>query len=163
MFWMPARRRAPMVWLRQVAMVRGALPVRRCEDARRPRRRWCPARGAEPRSVSAGGSCWRAGRESAETVRRKRRTLVNSLNYAVDLGEFSENPLASVRWQKPRVSGEVAPALSQTWSKPGPCSTLSRTSVATGALVVGGLWASARACTSAASGPLRWSAWSSRI
>ncbi|MGW6750659.1 tyrosine-type recombinase/integrase [Streptomyces sp. NPDC055006] len=46
---------------------------------------------------------------AAETVRRKRRTLMNSLNYAVDLGEFSENPLASVRWQKPKVSGEVDP------------------------------------------------------
>ncbi|MEU3604815.1 tyrosine-type recombinase/integrase [Streptomyces sp. NPDC035033] len=46
---------------------------------------------------------------AAETVRRKRRTLVNALNYAVDLGEFSENPLASVRWQKPKVSNEVDP------------------------------------------------------
>ncbi|MFE1908588.1 tyrosine-type recombinase/integrase [Streptomyces gardneri] len=46
---------------------------------------------------------------AAETVRRKRRTLVNALNYAVDLGEFSENPLTSVRWQKPKVSNEVDP------------------------------------------------------
>ncbi|MFF3320765.1 tyrosine-type recombinase/integrase [Streptomyces sp. NPDC002889] len=46
---------------------------------------------------------------AAETVRRKRRTLVNALNYAVDLGEFSENPLASLRWQKPKVSSEVDP------------------------------------------------------
>ncbi|MFF7811657.1 tyrosine-type recombinase/integrase [Streptomyces sp. NPDC007945] len=46
---------------------------------------------------------------AAETVRRKRRTLVNALNYAVDLGEFSENPLTSVRWQKPKVSSEVDP------------------------------------------------------
>ena len=30
---------------------------------------------------------------AAETVRRKRRTLVNALHYAVDLGEFPENPL----------------------------------------------------------------------
>ncbi|MFF7214305.1 tyrosine-type recombinase/integrase [Streptomyces sp. NPDC008238] len=46
---------------------------------------------------------------AAETVRRKRRTLVNAMHYAVDLGEFSENPLGSVRWQKPKVSSEVDP------------------------------------------------------
>ncbi|MFE0631854.1 tyrosine-type recombinase/integrase [Streptomyces sp. NPDC058864] len=46
---------------------------------------------------------------AAETVRRKRRTLVNAMHYAVDLGEFSENPLAGVRWQKPKVSSEVDP------------------------------------------------------
>ncbi|MEU1538013.1 site-specific integrase [Actinacidiphila glaucinigra] len=46
---------------------------------------------------------------AAETVRRKRRTLVNAMHYAVDLGEFSENPLGGVRWQKPRVSSEVDP------------------------------------------------------
>ncbi|MEU1622013.1 site-specific integrase [Streptomyces sp. NPDC005722] len=46
---------------------------------------------------------------AAETVRRKRRTLVNAMHYAVDLGEFCENPLAGVRWQKPKVSSEVDP------------------------------------------------------
>ncbi|MFJ8665163.1 tyrosine-type recombinase/integrase [Streptomyces sp. NPDC093600] len=46
---------------------------------------------------------------AAETVRRKRRTLVNAVHYAVDLGEFPENPLAAVRWQKPKVSSEVDP------------------------------------------------------
>ncbi len=46
---------------------------------------------------------------AAETVRRKRRTLVNAMNYAVDLGEFRENPITSVRWQKPKVSNEVDP------------------------------------------------------
>ncbi|MDX2709069.1 site-specific integrase [Streptomyces sp. PA03-6a] len=46
---------------------------------------------------------------AAETVRRKRRTLVNAMHYAVDLGEFSENPLGGVRWQKPKVSSEVDP------------------------------------------------------
>lgn len=46
---------------------------------------------------------------AAETVRRKRRTLVNALHYAVDLGEFRENPLSAVRWQKPKVSNEVDP------------------------------------------------------
>lgn len=46
---------------------------------------------------------------AAETVRRKRRTLVNAVHYAVDLGEFQENPLAAVRWQKPKVSSEVDP------------------------------------------------------
>ncbi|NMI60977.1 MULTISPECIES: tyrosine-type recombinase/integrase [unclassified Streptomyces] len=46
---------------------------------------------------------------SAETVRRKRRTFVNALHFAVDLGEFRENPLNSVRWQKPKVSSQVDP------------------------------------------------------
>ncbi|WP_369042377.1 tyrosine-type recombinase/integrase [Streptomyces sp. Midd1] len=46
---------------------------------------------------------------AAETVRRKRYTFVNALHYAVDLGEFRENPLTAVRWQKPKVATEVDP------------------------------------------------------
>lgn len=46
---------------------------------------------------------------AAETVRRKRRTLVNAMQYAVDLGEFKENPITSIRWQKPKVANEVDP------------------------------------------------------
>ncbi|WP_419997782.1 tyrosine-type recombinase/integrase [Streptomyces boninensis] len=46
---------------------------------------------------------------AAETVRRKRNVLVNALNYAVDLGEFKENPVAAVRWQRPKVAKEVDP------------------------------------------------------
>ncbi|MFF4904931.1 tyrosine-type recombinase/integrase [Streptomyces sp. NPDC001260] len=46
---------------------------------------------------------------AAETVRRKRRTLVNALHYAVDLGEFKENPISGIRWKKPKVAGEVDP------------------------------------------------------
>jgi integrase len=46
---------------------------------------------------------------AAETVRRKRRTLVNAANYAVDLGELRENPITTVRWQKPKVSSQVDP------------------------------------------------------
>ncbi|WJY52565.1 tyrosine-type recombinase/integrase [Streptomyces chengbuensis] len=46
---------------------------------------------------------------AAETVRRKRRTLVNALHYAVDLGEFKENPITGIRWKKPNVAGEVDP------------------------------------------------------
>ncbi|SEO22268.1 tyrosine-type recombinase/integrase [Actinacidiphila rubida] len=46
---------------------------------------------------------------AAETVRRKRRTLVNAAHYAVDLGEFRENPLTVIRWQKPKVSTDVDP------------------------------------------------------
>ncbi|MFJ6794353.1 tyrosine-type recombinase/integrase [Streptomyces sp. NPDC091268] len=46
---------------------------------------------------------------AAETVQRKRRTLVNALHYAVDLSEFKENPLTGVRWQKPKISNEVDP------------------------------------------------------
>ncbi|MGY6025939.1 tyrosine-type recombinase/integrase [Streptomyces spinosirectus] len=46
---------------------------------------------------------------AAETVRRKRRTLVNAANYAVDLGELRDNPITAVRWQKPKVSNQVDP------------------------------------------------------
>ncbi|MFD5539598.1 tyrosine-type recombinase/integrase [Streptomyces sp. NPDC127079] len=46
---------------------------------------------------------------AAETVRRKRRTLVNAMHYAVDLGEFKENPITGIRWKKPKVAGEVDP------------------------------------------------------
>ncbi|MGW2433267.1 tyrosine-type recombinase/integrase [Streptomyces sp. NPDC001640] len=46
---------------------------------------------------------------AAETVRRKRRTLVNALHYAVDLGEFRENPITAIRWKKPKVANEVDP------------------------------------------------------
>ncbi|MFE2628805.1 hypothetical protein ACFXDP_12845 [Streptomyces sp. NPDC059374] len=34
---------------------------------------------------------------AAETVRPKRRTFVGALHYAVDLGDFRENPLTAVR------------------------------------------------------------------
>ncbi|MET8953837.1 tyrosine-type recombinase/integrase [Streptomyces sp. NPDC004533] len=46
---------------------------------------------------------------AAETVRRKRRTLVNAMHYAVDLGEFQENPITAIRWKKPKVANEVDP------------------------------------------------------
>ncbi|MFI1294317.1 hypothetical protein ACH4VM_39105 [Streptomyces sp. NPDC020792] len=48
---------------------------------------------------------------AAETVRRKRRTLVNALHYAVDLGEFKENPITGIRWKKPKIAGEVDPSV----------------------------------------------------
>ncbi|MYX20088.1 tyrosine-type recombinase/integrase [Streptomyces sp. SID8380] len=44
---------------------------------------------------------------AAETVRRKRQTLVNAANYAVDLGELRANPITAVRWQKPKVTNQV--------------------------------------------------------
>ncbi|MFI6561883.1 tyrosine-type recombinase/integrase [Streptomyces sp. NPDC050534] len=46
---------------------------------------------------------------AAATVRRKRRTLVNAVHYAVDLGEFKENPITMLRWKKPKVVKEVDP------------------------------------------------------
>ncbi|ONK11192.1 tyrosine-type recombinase/integrase [Streptomyces sp. MP131-18] len=46
---------------------------------------------------------------AAETVRRKKNTLVNALKYAVDLGEFEDNPVAAARWQKPKVVKTVDP------------------------------------------------------
>lgn len=44
---------------------------------------------------------------AAETVQRKRRTLVNAMHYAVDLGEFEENPITGIHWKKLKVAGEV--------------------------------------------------------
>ncbi len=44
---------------------------------------------------------------AAETVQRKRRTLVNAVHYAVDLGEFKENLITAVRWRRPKVSKDV--------------------------------------------------------
>ncbi|MEC3997231.1 site-specific integrase [Actinacidiphila sp. DG2A-62] len=38
---------------------------------------------------------------SSETVKRKRKVLVNALNYAVELGEIKDNPVNAVSWQKP--------------------------------------------------------------
>lgn len=38
---------------------------------------------------------------SSETFRRKRKVLVNAMNYAVELGELEENPVKSVAVQKP--------------------------------------------------------------
>lgn len=49
------------------------------------------------------------GPAAAETVRRKRNTLVNAMHYAIDLGEFKENPVSGVRWQKPKVVKQVDP------------------------------------------------------
>lgn len=46
---------------------------------------------------------------AAETVRRKRNVLVNALRYAVEVGEFTDNPISAVRWQKPKVSKQVDP------------------------------------------------------
>ncbi|MFJ4688254.1 tyrosine-type recombinase/integrase [Streptomyces sp. NPDC088789] len=38
---------------------------------------------------------------AGETVRRKRKILVNACNYAKELGKFTENPVNAVSWQKP--------------------------------------------------------------
>lgn len=54
---------------------------------------------------------------AAENVRRKRRTLVNTANYAVNLGELSENPITAVRWQKPKSPTRLTLALSRTPSR----------------------------------------------
>jgi integrase len=44
-----------------------------------------------------------------ETARRKRKTLVNAMQYAVDRGDFEENPVSGVKWEKPKVVREVDP------------------------------------------------------
>ncbi|MFE7115392.1 tyrosine-type recombinase/integrase [Streptomyces sp. NPDC057654] len=38
---------------------------------------------------------------AGETVKRKRKGLVNALSYAIERGEFTENPVKAVSWQKP--------------------------------------------------------------
>ncbi|MGW1974107.1 tyrosine-type recombinase/integrase [Streptomyces sp. NPDC001889] len=38
---------------------------------------------------------------AGETVRRKRKILVNACNYATELGNFTDNPVNAVAWQKP--------------------------------------------------------------
>ncbi|WP_433892751.1 tyrosine-type recombinase/integrase [Streptomyces sp. CA-111067] len=43
------------------------------------------------------------------TARRKRKTFVAALNYAVDRGDFAENPVHGVKWEKPKVATEVDP------------------------------------------------------
>jgi integrase len=49
------------------------------------------------------------GPAAGETVRRKRKTLVNAMEYAVDRGDFDDNPVKSVKWEKPKVVKEVDP------------------------------------------------------
>lgn len=50
------------------------------------------------------------GRAAAgETVRRKRKTFVAALNHAVDRGDFAENPVDAVKWEKPKTAREVDP------------------------------------------------------
>ncbi|MEV6423357.1 tyrosine-type recombinase/integrase [Streptomyces sp. NPDC051662] len=47
----------------------------------------------------------------AETTRRKRRVLTNAVKYAIELGEFAENPLAAVQWTPPKVAETVDPGV----------------------------------------------------
>lgn len=46
---------------------------------------------------------------AAGTVRRKRKTFVAALNYAVDRGDFAENPVGTVKWEKPKAVTQVDP------------------------------------------------------
>jgi hypothetical protein len=73
---------------------------------------------------------------AAETVRRKRRTLVNALHYAVELGQLEEKPITGIRWKKPKVAREVDPGWSPIPHRPVPCWLRSRTSVDTAGRVV---------------------------
>lgn len=45
----------------------------------------------------------------SSTVRRKRKVLVNAINYAMELSEFQENPLHGVSWTLPPKVVEVDP------------------------------------------------------
>ncbi|MBB0243280.1 hypothetical protein FNQ90_03930 [Streptomyces alkaliphilus] len=89
---------------------------------------------------------------AAETVRRKRRTLVNAANYAVDLGELRENPITTVRRQKPKVSNQVDPRLSPTRNRRGISWRPSPTWADTGVPVVVASSVCSPRCTSAVSG-----------
>ncbi|OEV31205.1 integrase [Streptomyces nanshensis] len=48
---------------------------------------------------------------AAETTRRKRRVLANALKYAVELGEFEEDPLTTVQWTAPKITKSVDPGV----------------------------------------------------
>jgi integrase len=49
------------------------------------------------------------GPAAPETVRRKRRILVNALYYAIEQGELGSNPLSRVRWRVPKQAKTVDP------------------------------------------------------
>lgn len=49
------------------------------------------------------------GPAAPETVRRKRRILVNALYYAIEQGELGSNPLSRVRWRVPKQAKAVDP------------------------------------------------------
>ena len=46
---------------------------------------------------------------AASTVRRKRAILYNAVEYAVELGHLSGNPVASIKWRAPKVAEAVNP------------------------------------------------------
>nr|WP_274536176.1 hypothetical protein [Streptomyces sp. CB03578] len=100
---------------------------------------------------------------AAETVRRKRRTLVNALHYAVDLGEFRENPSLQFAGRNPRCRTRSIPGSWPTLSKRGRSCTRSRTSGATAEPGAVAWWGSSPGCTSGASGRPRSWGWLSRI
>lgn len=99
---------------------------------------------------------------AAETVRRKRRTLVNAANYAVDLGELRENPITAVRWQKPKVSNQVDPrVVANPEQARSLLAAVSYVGV-TGVPVVVASWVCSPPCTSEVSGRRKRSASSRR-
>lgn len=46
---------------------------------------------------------------AASTVHRKRAIFYNALEYAVELGHLSSNPIASIKWKAPKVTEAVNP------------------------------------------------------
>jgi len=50
-------------------------------------------------------------RAAGETVRRKKRVFTNAVKYATELGEFEDDPLASVQWIAPKVGTNVDPGV----------------------------------------------------
>ncbi|WP_405140646.1 tyrosine-type recombinase/integrase [Sphaerisporangium sp. NBC_01403] len=97
--FLPDDRRAPLDSEQAAAMrwlTAASLPVIELEEAK-------TARAAlEAISVTLDGT-----RAADSTFRRKRAVFHHALEYAVELGELSANPLDRVNWKPAKVSGEV--------------------------------------------------------
>lgn len=69
------------------------------------------ARGSQrtpgPSGISPIRGC--CGLAAASTVARKRAIFYNAVEYAVELGHLSGNPVASIKWRAPKVTEAVNP------------------------------------------------------
>ncbi len=99
---------------------------------------------------------------AAETVRRKRRTLVNAANYAVDLGSCGRTPSRLSAGRSRRCPTRSIRGSSPTRSKHGTCWRRFPTWAGTGVPVVVASWVCSPPCTSAVSGRRKRSALSRR-
>ena len=60
---------------------------------------------------------------AASTVARKRAIFYNALEYAVELGHLSGNPVASIKWRAPKVTETVNPRVVINHGQVARCST----------------------------------------